>query len=122
MDEKIKKEDKKKVKSEKTEEIPCNTKGNDKEEKELKESIKEYDTKVVEQYIVAFSIDYTDSDKYLVQGKQSQKSDPEKLNKLYSGKKDLDYLKSIFQWLKSEFPAYRARENTIGRAKVELDI
>ena len=97
MDEKIKKEDKKKVKSEKTEEIPCNTKGNDKEEKELKESIKEYDTKVVEQYIVAFSIDYTDSDKYLVQGKQSQKSDPEKLNKLYSGKKDLDYLKSIFQ-------------------------
>jgi hypothetical protein len=71
------------------------------------------------EYGIAFGIDYTDPDKYLVQGEQSMISDSRKFKKLYSDIKDLDHLGSIYNWLKDEFTAYSAGGKTIGKVTVD---
>jgi hypothetical protein len=65
-------------------------------------------------YQPAFGIDYAHPEKYLVQGEQSQISDPTVLDPLRSDEQSLAHLGDIYRWLKREFEPYQAGGQTIG--------
>jgi len=71
------------------------------------------------EYDTAFGIDYDNPDKYLSQGEQSKISDTKAIEKLYSEKKDMDHLCSIYNWLTSEFSSFTARGGHIGVVTVD---
>ena len=84
-----------------------------------KETKKEDFQSVNIEYNIVFGIDYANPEKYLVQGKQSQISNPEALEILYSDEKNLDHLGYIYCWLKNEFTTYSAGGRTIGVVTVD---
>ena len=86
----------------------------------IKKETKKVDSRSVNiKYNIAFGIDYANPEKYLVQGEQSQISDTEALEILYSDEKSLDHLGYIYCWLKNEFTAYSAGGRTIGVVTVD---
>jgi hypothetical protein len=71
------------------------------------------------EYHIAFGIDYANPKEYLVQGEQSQISNPKALEPLYSDEKNLDHLGYIYYWLKNKFTTYPAGGRTIGVVTVD---
>ena len=70
-------------------------------------------------YKSAFGIDYAHPEQYVVQGEQSQISNPEVLDRLRTDEPSLAHLGDIYRWLKSEFTTYSAGGKTIGVVTVD---
>lgn len=70
-------------------------------------------------YQLTFGIDYAHPEQYLVQGEQSQISNPEVLDRLRADEPSLTHLGKIYRWLKNEFTAYSAGGSTIGVVTVD---
>jgi hypothetical protein len=77
------------------------------------------DVPVSADYQPAFGIDYAHPELYLVQGTQSQITDPSVLDDLRTDARSLAHLEEIFHWLKSDFTHYGARGQTIGVVTVD---
>lgn len=124
-DEKIDMEENEEEKADKLEKIT----GETEEEEDLVEDkmpeITEEETKKVDsrsvniEYHIAFGVNYANPKEYLVQGEQSQISNPKALEPLYSDEKNLDHLGYIYCWLKNEFTTYSAGGRTIGVVTVD---
>jgi len=70
-------------------------------------------------YQLAFGIDYAHPEQYVVQGEQSQVSNPEVLDRLRTNEPSVAHLGDIYRWLKSEFTTYSAGGKTIGVVTVD---
>jgi hypothetical protein len=70
-------------------------------------------------YQAAFGIDYTDPGQYLVQGDQTQISDPTALNPLRIQAEGMAHMAHIYRWLHREFESYPARGATVGVSTVD---
>jgi|GEM_PF-1389906 len=67
---------------------------------------------------MAFGIDYSRPELYLVQGDQTRISNPASLDWLRAKPRGLSQLKAVYAWLR-EFETYRAGGATIGKATVD---